>query len=172
MNEDRKSLAPALGGDTKGDDLSMELKPGDSMKAVERFPSFVLEPHQLLFTDTAVGELMSVTTIWFSRDFNVPKPSYRPSSLRLIPRLNEVSRLESLLVAWGWHGKKSFSSKRGIESGVVLVDYEEQMYTLLAIKARLVAQRCENAHRLATRYQDPTGRRMRPIWIIDMRVLR
>ena len=87
MNEDRRSLAPAPGGDTNGDNLSMELKPEDIMKAVERFPSFVLEPHQLLFTDTAVGELVSISIIWFSRDANVPRPSYRPSSLRLISRV-------------------------------------------------------------------------------------
>ena len=46
------------------------------------------------------------------------------------------------------------------------------MDILPAIKACWVAQRCKNAYRLATRYQDPTGREMRPIWIMDMRVLR
>ena len=150
----------------------MGLNPGDSKKAMERFPSFVLEPHQRLFADTAVGELMSTSVIWFARGINVPEPSYRPSSLQLVPRLNEVSQLESLLVACGWHRKKAFTSKQGIERGIIFVDYEEQTDVQPVIKTHWVAQQCENAYGLATRYQDPTERGMKPIWIMDAKVLR
>ena len=177
VDEGGKSLVPALGEeDTKGYDLSTgkleQAKPEDSKKALERFPSFVLEPQQLLFTDTAVGKLMSTSVIWFARDVSVPEPSYRPSSLQLVPRLNEVSQIESLLVACGWHRKKAFTSKRGIERGVVFVDYEEQTDVQPVVKTHWVTQQCENAHLLATRYQDPTERGMKPIWIMDTRVLR
>ena len=177
IDEGGKLLVPALGEeDTKGHDLPTgqleQVKPENSKKTLERFPSFVLEPQQLLFTDTPVGKLMYTSVIWFARDISVPEPSHRPSSLQLVPRLNEVSQLESLLVACGWHRKKSFTSKRGIERGVVFVDYEEQTDIQPAIKSHWVAQQCENAYRLATRYQDPTERGMKPIWIMDARVLR
>ena len=175
-NEDRKLLVPALGGDAKQDDHSTRRpepqKPEDSKKALERFPSFALERQQLLFTNTAVGKLMSTSVVWFARDVNVPEPSHRPSSLQLVPRLNEVSQLESLLVACGWHRKKAFTSKRGIERGVVFVDYEEQTDVQPVVKTHWVAQQCENAYRLATRYQDPIERGMKQICIMDARVLR
>jgi len=176
VNEGGKLLVPAPGEeDTKGHDLSTgqleEVKVEDSKKALERFPSFVLEPQQLLFTDTAVGKLMSTSVIWFARDVSVPEPSHRPSSLQLVPRLNEVSQIESLLVACGWHRKRAFTSKRGIERGVVFVDYEEQADVQPVVKSHWVAQQCENAYRLATRYQDATERGMKPIWVMDARVL-
>ena len=176
INEGGKLLVPTLGvEDTKGQNLSTgqleQVKLEDSKKVLERFPSFVLEPQQLLFTDTAVGKLMSTSVVWFARDVGVPEPSHRPSSLQLVPRLNEVSQIESLLVACGWHRKKAFTSKRGIERGVVFVDYEEQADIQPAIRTHWVAQQCENAYRLATRYQDPTERGMKPIWIMDARVL-
>lgn len=176
INEDETSFAPSMGEDIKQDDIPggqpEHLKPEDSKKAMGRFPSFVLEPRQLLFTDTAVGKLMSTSVVWFARDVHTTEPSHRPSSLHLVPELNEVSRIESLLVACGWHGKKAFTSKRGIERGIVFVDYEEQTDIQPVIKTHWVAQQCENAYRLATRYQDPTERGMRPIWIMDARVLR
>jgi len=175
-NEGGKSLAPAMGGDVKQDDHSTRQheppKQEESKKALERFPSLALEPQQLLFTNTAVGKLMSTSVVWFARDISVLEPSHRPSSLQLVPRLNEVSQLESLLVACGWHRKKAFTSKRGIERGVIFVDYEEQTDVQPVIKTHWVAQQCENAHRLATRYQDPTERGMKPVWIMDARMLR
>jgi hypothetical protein len=177
ISEGGKLLVPALGEeDTKGHDLPAgqleQVEPEDSKKALDRFPSFVLEPQQLLFTDTAVGKLMSTSVVWFARDVGVSEPSHRPSSLQLVPRLNEVSQIESLLVACGWHRKKAFTSKRGIERGVVFVDYEEQTDIQPVIKTHWVAQQCENAYQLATRYQDPTERGMKPILIMDARVLR
>ena len=176
IDEDGKLPAPPLSEDMKQDDLSIgqleQPKPEGSKKAVERFPSFVLEPQQLLFVNTAVGKLMSTSVIWFARDVHVPEPPYRPSSVQLVPRLNEVSQLESLLVACGWHRKRAFTSKRGIERGVVFVDYEEQADIPPVIKTHWVVQQCENAYRLATQYQDPTERGMKPIWIMDARVLR
>lgn len=147
-------------------------EPEDNNKALGRFPSLVLEPQQLLFTGTAVGKLLSTSVIWFARDVHLPEPPYRPSSLQLVPRLNEVSQLESLLVACGWHRKRSFTSKRGIERGVVFVDYEEQSDVQAAVKTHWVAQRCENAYQLATRYHSPAERGMKPIWVMDARVLR
>lgn len=168
-------LIPPVVGDM-GKDLSTEqpeqLKFGDSKKILERFPSFVLHPQLLLFTDTPVGNLMSTSVVWFARDLNVPEPSYRPSSLQLVPRLNEVSQLESLLVACGWHRRIGFNSKRGVEKGVIFIDYEQQTDIQPAVKTHLVAQQCENAYRLATRHQDPTERGMKPIWIVDAKVLR
>ena len=170
------TLIPAVAGDTKGRDLSTEQveqrKSGDDKKVLERFPSFVLHPQQLLFPDTPVGTLMSTSVVWFARDLDIPEPSYRPSSLQLVPRLNEVSQLESLLVACGWHRKKGFDSKRGIERGVVFIDYEEQTDVQPVIKTHWVAQQCESAYRLATRHQDPTERGVKPIWIVDAKVLR
>ena len=176
VNGDGKSLAPIPDdGDTKKDDIFIgrfsQPKLEDSKKAVARFSSFVLEPQQLLFIDTAVGKLMSTSVVWFARDVHVTEPSHRPSSLQLVPRLNEVSQLESLLVACGWHRKKGFTSKRGIERGVVFVDYEEQADIQPVIKTHWVAQQCESAYQLATRYQAPIERGMRPIWIMDARVL-
>jgi hypothetical protein len=143
-----------------------------SKKGLGRFTSFVLAPQQLLFTDTAVGKLMSTSVVWFARDIHVPEPPYRPSSLQLVPRLSEVSQLESLLVACGWHRKKSFTSKQGIERGVVFVDYEEQSDVQAVVKTHWVAQQCENAYRLATQYHSPAERGMKPIWVMDARVLR
>ena len=177
VNEDGKLLISAPCEEEKKEhDLSTgqleELKAEDSKKALGRFPSFVLEPQQLLFTDTVVGKLMCTSVIWFARDISVPEPSHRPSSLQLVPRLNEVSQIESLLVACGWHRKRTFTSKRGIERGVVFVDYEEQADVQPVVKSHWVAQQCENAYRLATRYQDPTERGMKPIWVMDARVLR
>jgi hypothetical protein len=178
VNEDGKLLAPALGEDTKPnqDDTSAgqleQPKPVDNKKTLGRFPTFVLEPQQLMFTDTAVGRLMSSSVIWFARDVHIPEPTHRPSSLQLVPRLNEVSQLESLLVACGWHRKRSFTSKRGIERGVVFVDYEEQSDVQAVIKTHWVAQQCENAYQLATRYSSPAERGMKPICVVDARVLR
>jgi len=174
--EDEMLFAPSPGEDAKHDATSRgqpeQLKPEDSKKAIGRFPSLILEPRQLLFTDTAVGKLMSTSVVWFARDAHATEPLHRPSSLQLVPELNEVSRIESLLVACGWHGKKAFTSKRGIERGVVFVDYEEQTDIQPVIKTHWVAQQCENAYLLATRYRGPTERGMRPIWIMDARVLR
>ena len=144
----------------------------DNKKTLGRFPSFVLVPQQLLFTDTAVGKLLSTSVIWFARDVHVPEPSHRPSSLQLVPRLNEVSQLESLLVACGWHRKRSFTSKRGIERGVVFVDYEEQSDVPAVVKTHWVAQQCENAYRLATQYHSPAERGMKPIWVVDARMMK
>jgi hypothetical protein len=141
-------------------------------KGLGRFTSLVLAPQQLLFTDAAVGKLMSTSVVWFARDIHVPEPPYRPSSLQLVPRLNEVSQLESLLVACGWHRKKSFTSKQGIKMGVVFVDYEEQLDVQAVVKTHWVTQQCENAYQLATRYHPPAERGMKPIWVMDARVLR
>lgn len=167
-DESGKLLASAPGEDKKLSQTESE----DNKKALGRFPSLVLEPQQLLFTDTAVGKLLSTSVVWFARDVHVPEPPHRPSSLQLVPRLNEVSQLESLLVACGWHRKRSFTSKRGIERGVVFVDYEEQSDVQAVIKTHWVAQQCENAHQLATRYHSPAERGMKPIWVVDARVLR
>jgi len=146
-------------------------KSEDRKKALGCAPSFVLAPQQLLFTDTAVGKLVSTSVVWFARDVHLPEPPHRPSSLQLIPRLNEVSQLESLLVACGWHRKRSFTSKRGIERGVVFVDYEEQSDVQAVVKTHWVAQQCENAYQLATRYHSPAERGMKPIWVVDARAL-
>lgn len=176
VNEDGKTSAPSPGEDTKQDDAQArqpgQQKPEGSKKATGRFPSLILEPQQLLFTDTPVGILMITSVVWFARDVHDPEPPYRPSSPQLVPRMNEVSQLESLLVACGWHRKKGFSSKRGIERGVVFVDYEEQGDVQPVIKTHWVVQQCEHAHRLATQHQTPTERGMRPIWIMDARALR
>ena len=146
-------------------------KSENSKKVLGCAPSFVLAPQRLLFTDTAVGKLVSTSVVWFAREVHLPEPPHRPSSLQLIPRLNEVSQLESLLVACGWHRKRSFTSKRGIERGVVFVDYEEQSEVQAAVKTHWVAQQCENAYQLATRYHSPAERGMKPIWVVDARVL-
>jgi len=147
-------------------------KSEDGKKTLGCVPSFVLAPQQLLFTNTAIGKLVSTSVVWFARDVHVPEPQHRPSSLQLVPRLNEVSQLESLLVACGWHRKRSFTSKRGIERGVVFVDYEEESDVQAVIKTHWVAQQCENAYRLATQYHSPAERGMKPIWVVDARVLR
>ena len=168
--------APGVGTKLGEDDIPAE-QPDQptseaSKKGLGRFTSFVLAPQQLLFTDTAVGKMMFTSVVWFARDIHVPEPPYRPSSLQLVPRLNEVSQLESLLVACGWHRKKSFTSKQGIERGVVFVDYEEQSDVQAVVKTYWVAQQCENAYQLATRYHSPVERGMKPIWVVDARVLR
>lgn len=171
-SEDKKSSARALVDDTKQGVSTKQSKPEDSRMTLGRFPSFVLGPQQLLFTDTVVGTLMSTSVVWFARGIRDPEPTHRPSSLQLVPRMNEVSQLESLLVACGWHVKKAFTSKRGIDRGVVFVDYEEQTDVHAVIKTHWVAQQCENAYRLATQYQTTVERGMRPIWIMDAEVLR
>ena len=175
-NGDKKSLVQASGEVTKQEDVSTrqpgQQKPEDSRMALGRLPSFILGPQQLLFADTAVGALMSTSVVWFARGIHDPEPAYRPSSLQLIPRMNEVSKLESLLAACGWHCKKSFTSKRGIDRGVVFVDYEEQTDVQPAIKTHWAVQQCENAHRLATQYQTVIERGMKSIWIMDAKVLR
>ena len=173
--EDKKSSVNSLGEDTKQDFSTKELrkqKPEGSGLALGRFPSFILRPQQLLFTDTAIGTLMSTSVVWLARGIHDPEPTYRPSSLQLIPRMNEVSKLESLLIACGWHVKKAFTSKRGIDRGVVFVDYEEQTDVHPIIKTHWAAQQCESAYRLATQYQTPIERGMRPIWIMDAKVLK
>ena len=177
-NEGGRLLAPAPSEDTTSNQVDVstgepdQRKPEDSKQALGRFPSFALVPQQLLFTDTAVGKLVSTSVVWFARDVHSPEPPHRPSSLQLVPRLNEVSQLESLLVACGWHRKRSFTSKRGIERGVVFVDYEEQSDVQPVIKTHWVAQQCESAYRLATQYSSPAERGMKPVWIVDARVLR
>ena len=170
-NEDRKSLDTSTKQDVAERQLGQQ-KAEQSKTVVGRFPSFVLEPQQLLFTDTAIGVLMSTSVVWFAREIHHLEPPYRPSSLQLVPRMNEVSQLDSLLVACGWHRKKAFSSKRGVERGVVFVDYEEQSDTHPIVKTHWTVQQCENAYRLATQYQTPAEGGMKPIWIMDARVLR
>jgi len=181
-NEDGKILSSAPDEDARSGQFDISVKQPykpksdrpkseDSKKALGCMPSFVLAPQQLLFTDTAVGKLVSTSVVWFARDVHVPEPPHRPSSLQLVPRLNEVSQLESLLVACGWHRKRSFTSKRGIERGVVFVDYEEQSDIQAVVKTHWVAQQCENAYQLATRHHSPAERGMKPIWVVDARVL-
>ena len=174
-NEGKKSPVRALGEDTKQGVSTGQLgqpKPEGSRMTLGRLPSFVLAPQQLSFTDTAVGTLMSTSVVWLARGVLDPEPTYRPSSLQLVPRMNEVSQLESLLVACGWHRKKGFTSKRGIDRGVVFVDYEEQADVLPVIKTHWVVQQCENAYQLATQHQTAIERGMKPIWIMDANVLR
>ena len=181
-NEDGKLFTSAPDEDVRSGQCSISVKQLDkaksdqtksegSKKTLGCAPSFVLTPQQLLFTDTAVGKLASTSVVWFAREVHVPEPPHRPSSLQLIPRLNEVSQLESLLVACGWHRKRSFTSKRGIERGVVFVDYEEQSDVQAVVKTHWVAQQCENAYQLATRYHSPAERGMKPIWVVDARAL-
>ena len=86
--------------------------------------------------------------------------------------MNEVSKLDSLLIACGWHRRKTFSSKRGVERGVVFVDYEEQSDTHPIVKTHWAVQQCENAYQLATQYQTSTEGGMKPSWIMDARMLR
>ena len=175
-NEVRVSLTvPLLSKDMKQDDelvAQSGILVSEKKVVTGRFPSLTLEPQRLLFTDTAVGSLLSTSVVWFARDAHNPEPAYRPSSLQLVPRLNEVTQFKNLLVACGWHRKKAFSSKRGIERGVVFVDYEEQGDVQSAIKTHWVAQQCENAYRHATQYQTAEERGMRPVWIVDAKVLR
>ena len=169
-------LIPAAAEEMNGKDLSTKqlekLKSGDGKKMLERFPSFALHPQQFLLPDTPVGNLMSTSVVWFARDLNVSEPSYRPSSLQLVPRLNGVLQVESLPAACGWHRRKGFNSKRSIDRGVVSIGYEEQTVIQPVVKTHWVAQQCESAYRLATQHQDPTERGVKPIWIVDAKVLR
>ena len=68
--------------------------------------------------------------------------------------------------------EESFHFETRCRGGVVFVDYEEQTEIPPTIKTHWAVQQCENAYRLATQYRDPTEWGMKPIWIMDARVLR
>ena len=135
---------------------------------MERFPSFVLEPHQRLFADTAVGELMSTSVIWFLETLTLPSPFFPPTR----PEIEQGLSTQELAGRVGWHRKKVFSSKRGIEGGIAFIDCEEQAYIQLVIKTCWMAQQYENAYVLATQYQDPTERGTKQICVVGAKVLR
>ena len=112
VKEDEKSLVPPLDERQAKPRLYLcwKSRTAETSRREEtpRVISFsFLNPQRPTLTDIAVGRLMSFRVAHFARDIHVPEPTRCPSPLQLVPRLNEVSRLECLVVACGRYMKSS-----------------------------------------------------------------
>lgn len=135
----------------------------------------VLFKHEnLLFAETAVGKLLKSSIVYFARDLDTPAPSYRPTWGQIIPQTNKVTRMEALLTGCGWHMNTHYTTKQGVDQGIVVVDFEEQGEISGHVKMADVVRKCEDSWGQVRRWKggEASNGETKPVWVVDARILR